>query len=361
MDARRIIVEAIKEYKKSTIALEALEALFAGIEVNQHEFAAAILELEHSSILQAVKASGRTMGRPSLAFKYRIHTEGMKQSIRQRLQQLQLRLHPTIQLDAYYSKPAQVLDEELPWIEKLDAYLKRNGFPEEAVPAPERSYELVGDEKWITDQGGHGLLQRLGVWERLKIDPVSDPLMLAVNPNGLRLINNTYDSAKHTLEKRPPCLHLIVENKTTFQALLPILQETGFHTLIYGCGNKITGNISMLPLQYPISNREHQIYYFGDLDHEGIRIWYEASKQLEVRPAVAFYEACLAKPFAVGKQNQRRNEAAVQAFLAHFSVEQQDKLTACLNAGGYYPQESLNTGELQRLWRSVSSTSDGSI
>src|SRR5690606_27951704 len=169
--------------------------------------------------------------------------------------------------------------------------------------APERSFQLVGNEKWITDLGGHALLKRLGLWDLLRVHPVSDPLMFAVNPNAAT--------------KCPPSLylHFIVENKTTFQALLPMLPSSQFSTLIYGCGNKITGNIDMFPLQFPATVYDHRFYYFGDLDYEGIRIWYETNKQQAIIPALPFYEACLAQPYAMGKTNQRRNDAAVEAFV----------------------------------------------
>lgn len=67
------------------------------------------------------------------------------------------------------------------------------------------------------------------------------------------------------------------------------------------------------PEQYPVNHCEHQFFYFGDLDYEGIRIWYETNKQRPIRPASIFYEALLDMPFVIGKHNQRRNEASVQA------------------------------------------------
>lgn len=184
------------------------------------------------------------------------------------------------------------------------------------------------------------LLKRLGLWEQLLIHPVSDPLMFAINPQAL----------KSTASLRS--LHLIVENKTTFQALLPVLPSSTFSTLIYGGGNKITGNMDMFPLQYPVTGREQVFYYFGDLDVEGIRIWYDTHKRQAMVPALPFYEACLAKPFVPGKSNQRRNEDAVQAFVHYFSTDQQALIARCLGSGNYYPQEILTTEELQVIWRS---------
>jgi hypothetical protein len=289
--------------------------------------------------LEAVKSAGRTTKPPKLAYRYRVNRHFISSTSRNLLNQDQLAYHPAIKLDHYYSVPVQEYEQDKQWIARIDEYLKQYGFPKEAAPAPERSFELVGNEKWITDHGGQALLKRIGLWDRMFIYPVSDPLMMAVNPKQF----------EHSI--RHKCTHLIVENKTTFQALLPVLRDTVFHTLIYGSGNKITGNIDMFPFQYPVNHCEHQFFYFGDLDYEGIRIWYETNKQRPIRPATIFYEALLEMPFVIGKHNQRRNEASVQAFLTHFTEAQREKIELCLSSGGYYPQETLTTSQLQQLWR----------
>src|SRR5690606_32659423 len=120
-------------------------------------------------------------------------------------------------------------------------------------------------------------------------------------------------------------------------ALLPILSESNCHTLIYGCGNKITGNIEMFPLQYPLADVRHQFYYFGDIDYEGIRIWYDTHQQRPMLPAIPFYEACLSYPAASGKTYQRKDEEALAAFLTFFPPGQQEMIRNNLENGGYYP------------------------
>lgn len=340
MHIRQVIDEHIQKLKKTMITLEELESLFIGAEVETHEFATAIIELEQAGVLEEVKSAGRTLRSPTLAYRYRANKARLTQQHRQQLQQYRLQLHPAIQLDSYFSITGQQFEQDRPWIERIDRYLKQHGLPIEAVAAPERSYQLTDNEKWITELGGQVLLKRLGLWESLRIYPVSDPLMLAVNP--------TASQDKH----QPYAKHLIVENKTTFQALLPVLPETDFHTLIYGCGNKITGNIEMFAFQYPVSDREHHFLYFGDLDYEGIRIWHDTNKIWTMLPALPFYEACLENTHALGKTNQRRREEAVLAFLDHFSPARKEQINACFAAGGYYPQETLTAKQLQSIWRS---------
>ncbi|WP_141503246.1 Wadjet anti-phage system protein JetD domain-containing protein [Paenibacillus luteus] len=338
MDISQTIEEHIRGMQKSTITLEELESLFVGVVIETREFATEVLALEKAKVLDAVKSAGRTTKQPEIAYRYRVNKQRLTKQHHQLLQQYRLDIHPAIQLDGYFALSVQQFEEDKPWIVFINNYLKNEGFPKEAVPAPERSFQLTGNEKWITDLGGYALLKRLGLWERLLIYPVSDPLMLAVNRTA------------GDKEGFNCCLHLIIENKTTFQALLPVLSGSAFHTLIYGCGNKITGNIEMLDLQYPVIDCEKRIYYFGDIDYEGIRIWYETDKRLPIRPAIPFYEACLSKPHAIGKTNQRRNEAAVQAFLGYFSPQYQEQIETCLTSGGYYPQEILTKQQLQQIW-----------
>lgn len=78
---------------------------------------------------------------------------------------------------------------------------------------------------------GGEMLRKTGLWKKINVFTVSDPLMLALNPKRLT------DSIQR---------HLIVENKTTYQALLPALRESEFSTLIYGQGNKVVRSIEKL-------------------------------------------------------------------------------------------------------------------
>lgn len=375
----------VESYKKSMITLEELESIFVGVRIDPTDFAEILLELEQAGILEAVRSAGRTTRRPSLAYGYRIYKHKLATDHHHRLQQYRLTIHPAIQLDSYYARPEAEFIQDKPWIDLIDTYLRLKGLPVTDAPAPERSYQLTGNEKWITDLGGHTLLRRLGLWDQLRIHPAADPLMMAVNPvahtetvesPGTCATNREIAIREFTVGKKSICeadqsdpiysdmirgsvmgaqvkaTHLIVENKTTFQALLPILYESDCHTLIYGCGNKITGNIEMFSLQYPLVNAEHHFYYFGDLDYEGIRIWYDTHRQQPMQPALPFYQACLSYPPASGKTNQRKDEEALEEFLAYFTQKEQEIIRVSLDNGKYYPQEILSTAQLQHIWRS---------
>ena len=335
------LINYLKAYKKITIPLEDIEKRFQGKATTYEEFARTILELEQAGIVEMVKSKGRNSKVPSLAFQYRIQKGKLQQSFHQELQQYRIMLHSLIKLDAYYSLHSDQWYQDLPYIKKIDHYLCENPLPKEAVPAPERSFELVGDEKWITEKQGKECLERIALWDKLNIIPVSDPLMFATNPHA-------FQNTQHH--------HFIVENKTTYQGLLEALSYTLFTTLIYGCGKKIVKGIEHLENQLPLKDANHTLHYFGDLDYEGISIWYSLQKRVETKLALPFYRACLNKRYVHGKQNQRRNDEALSAFLQHFELSEQQAITEMFDNGGYYPQEVLKTVDLQQIWRNTSWT-----
>jgi len=332
------IINFLKTYKKVTITIDEIERILVGTQTTYKQFANQINELEQDGILQMIKAKGRNSRTPSLAYQYRIQRSKLHQNYHHEIQKMQIGLHSLINLDSYFSIDPSIWEQDRPYILKINQYLNQNPLPIDTAPAPERSFELVGDEKWITEKGGKECLERLGLWENLKIIPVSDPMMFAINPQAFQ-----HDEHKH----------LIVENKTTYLALLEVLPETPFTSLIYGSGNKILKSIEHLHQQLPFKAGQHQLYYFGDIDMSGIWIWYSLHKKMETKLALPFYQACLVYPYVHGKENQRKEEEAVRVFLSNFTKEEQQQIRDMLDDGGYYPQEVLKTKELRELWRNT--------
>ncbi len=328
------ITRKLATYHKKQITLTELEQLMkASVNTYEH-FANIVVRLEEEKILLMVRSKGRTTRTPSLANQYRIDKSLLLGDYHKELQHYRSLLDPSITIDDYYRMDPSTWKKDLPYILKINDFI-RTSYPSEQVPAPERSYEVLGDEKWISEKGGKELLERISVFGNLKIIPVSDPLMFAINP------------FKLAEEEQ---LHLIVENKTTYQALLPTLPETTFSSLIYGSGKKVIKSIEQFPMQYPI-NAKHQFLYFGDIDREGIGIWYSFNKKQWAPPAIPFYEACLEKEAAEGKEYQKLHEESAEAFYHYFSTEKQAQMRNLLEKGTYLPQETLKTKELQKIWR----------
>ena len=331
------LLSFLHEYKKKTITLGELEKL-AGGQIRYEEFAAGLHELVEMGALKAIKGHGMSMKDASLANSYRICKSKLPARHHQEIGDCQFVFDPHIKLEAYYELSASVWAGDRPFIELIDARLKEQGLPLAPATAPERSYQLVGNEKWIDMGDGKAVLERIGLWEAMRVVYQPDPLMLAVNPE---------------VWEREPAMHLVVENKTPFHALLDTLPATSFLSLIYGAGWKIMADIVMLDKQLGLAGRQSSIYYFGDLDYEGISIWYALQGRCAARPAVEFYRALLARPAARGKENQRCNEEALQCFLGFFAPGEQKQIARVLREGGYYPQEGLNRKELDDIWRNT--------
>lgn len=330
----KLLHQKLVNYQNQKISTSEIEEMIGHSESTYGLFAEEILKLEETGYLTMVKSTGRNQRTPSLANQYRINKSLFNHEHHRELQRYRLKFNDAIRLDDYFNLDRTTWEKDLPYLEKINTYIEEYGFPEDKAAAPERSFELVGDEKWISEHQGDQILQRIRLWNQFRILPVSDPLMFAINP--------------HQIAKDKQ-LHLIVENKTTYQALLPIITHTDFSTLIYGSGNKIPKSIENFPNQFPV-NAEHIFFYFGDIDYSGITIWDSLNKREHAIPALPFYLATLQKEKAYGKTNQRPNEQALTNFLTYFEEKEQKQIDALLAGGAYYPQEVLKTKELQKIW-----------
>src|SRR5699024_11903289 len=142
------------------------------------KFAEQILKLEETGYLSMVKSTGRNPRTPSLANQYWINKNLFSQEHHRELQQFRLKFNDAIHLDQYFTLDRSMWEKDLPYLEKIHTYLEQHGFPEDEAAAPERSFELVGDEKWMSEHQGEELIHRVRLWDQLSIYPVSDQLML---------------------------------------------------------------------------------------------------------------------------------------------------------------------------------------
>lgn len=333
-----IILSYLKSKKKKTLFLTELQKLLPG-DTSYEDFAHVVNILENKGILKPIKNHGTNNKAIPLYNSYRVNQTYFKGRLIDEIQSYKLSIHSDLDLQTYITLDERIWKQDLPYIMKLDTYLKENGFPKEVAAAPERSYQITGDEKWIDEKKGKTILQRLKIWDKLKITYNTDPLMLAINPT----------EYAHNHEH----IHLIVENKATYYDCLPFLAETCLTTLIYGAGWKIVSNIQQLERQIGLEDQHHILYYFGDLDHEGLSIWYALEAQRKVVPAVDFYEKLLQKPRTKGKANQKPNADSIQSFVSYFSEEVGKKIQELLKEGYYYPQEGLDKHDIQELWRHI--------
>ena len=328
------ILAYLQASKKKTVSLGELERLVEG-NTSYEDFAIIINDLVQKGILKAMQHGYNQKSIP-LALTYRIIQSKIPADYRREIERWHFLLHPQIKLENYYKLGASEWENDLPYIQHVHNFLQEQGLPEQEATAPERSYALVGDEKWIDEKGGKRFLERVGIWQLMKIVSLPDPLMLAINPR---------------VWGEKTSRHLVVENKTPFHALLDYLPDMDFLSLIYGAGWKVTADILLLDKQLGLPNHDSRIYYFGDLDYEGISIWHALGSKRPVLPAVAFYRALLAQAPARGKATQICNEEALTHFLQYFLPAEQLRIREVLRNGGYYPQEGLSRTELGAIWR----------
>lgn len=329
------IIFALRARKNRTISLGELEKMVPG-DTDYEDFAAQLLELVAGGVLQPVKAHGLSPKNRRLANSYRIVKPALSRSVVDETDKYQFLLHPRLDLAGYYSLEPLEWKKDLPYIERVDDFLRRSGLPDGEATAPEWSYRLVGDEKWIESGRGRLILQRLGLWNQLKIVSRPDPLMLAINPRAWKEALN---------------INLVIENKSPFHVLMDALPGTPWLSIIYGAGWKATADLPLLEKQLGREHEPLRVYYFGDLDYEGISIWHALNGKRRVEPALNFYRALLDKSAARGKEGQRCNRAALEHFTGFFSPGERQRIVDVLAEGAYYPQEVLSREELTLLGR----------
>lgn len=334
------------QQKRKTITLDAMQAAFPHMKYDV--FHSDVRTLEQESVLVPIQASGKDHG--GLARKYTIHKGPLFAKTAARIQQEAIEEAITGDLDLswYMTQSYAEWQHDRDAIGCLSHYLQSLPCPLADLPKTslqQRSYDIFGDEKRLLSGN---LLVRLGLThEALGVAPEADPLMMAFHPMFSMLSSPGYDNAHIAYN------HLIVENKAPWMALSPYLSETNLASLILGYGWKILASIEQLPMQCGLPNGYHTVWYFGDFDWEGLRIWHELfmkyksfHNSIEVRLAVPFYLAFLAHPVSRGKETQTRADEALTAFLRRIPQQQREPFRHLLDRGFYYPQEALSTDEL---------------
>jgi Uncharacterized protein conserved in bacteria len=328
------LISYLKSYKKATITLGELENIVPG-NSSYDIFAESVRQLIDDNILLEKNPKANNGKKTPLPYKFGINKYELRKEHINNVQRYSLNISSEIDLQEYLNLSEEVWNKDLTYIDKINKYIVKNGLPKDYVTPQERSFHIVGDEKWIGEKGGKKLLDRIKLWEKLNIENGTEPLMLAVNPKQFSKLEY---------------LHLIVENKATFMALIEMLQETEFTSLIFGSGWKVVSNINMLEKQLGIKGN-NRLYYFGDLDNEGISIWNSLNEKVPTYLAVEFYRELLKKPCSKGKETQLRKDKALKKFLSFFSNGEKTKIEEILDEVRYLPQEALNKDELKVIWR----------
>lgn len=299
-----------------------------------------VLGLLESGKLKPVKNAGTNGKKPALCLSYWIQEEPGG-GCRDLEEELKFRLSPLIST-AYYLSHLKEYQKDREWVLMLDAYLTSNqDLLQQPESVNERSFEIWNREKFLTKEQGARILKRCGLQpDFLNMYPTAEPI------------------SYYTHTRRTPQTMLILENKDTFFSMRRFLldgnekifgEEIG--TLIYGGGKRIIKSFQDFEISVEpyMRSEDNQIYYFGDLDYEGIGIYESLIQQCQgpwkPTPFTGAYERMLKKADAAEKlpktkEQQNRNLSGV--FYSHFSRDTAERMQEILKAEQYIPQEILN-------------------
>lgn len=246
---------------------------------------------------------------------------------------------------SYYERhPEWQTREEWQRVENLYNFLQSEE-ERQVVSIEERSLELFGHEKFLTDSDdfpdGKGFLRRIGVsMEQLKATRYGEPFVYWI---------------KQGKEIKDIQRVLIVENLSFFHTAVHLLESDLLdyepELIIYGEGNKIENSFPFFFRFFP--EKTYLFYYVGDLDAAGISILsrlIETYNDCCIQPAVKIYRKMLdCVEQATIQKKHVKNEVHRDQFFKWFTEEEQAILWQLWQEEKRIPQEVL-TIETWRRW-----------
>lgn len=333
-------IEKLMDYNRTTITERELQQMIR--EPDYTVFRDMVEGLVRDGTLSPVKSSGMNGRLPPLFNKYRIlkpredYTEHIE---------FARRLNPALNISGYLNKP-ELYKKHREIVEGLSRYLWYSaGLLEGPMSRKERSFSIWGREKLLDE---HFALVR----EVLKFNGLEEGFL------------NYYDTPEPFFEyvhtRREPMTVLVLENKDTWFTLRKLMQDTGknivagtpVHVLLYGEGNKISKRGALEEYDAGMlrgkTGQAGLFFYFGDLDLEGIRLFFrtrEANPSLDVRPFSVLYRLMFG--LAQGMElpdspDKRRINAPVAEFTSMLGLDSAGALALLLDKGRYIPQEIIN-------------------
>lgn len=334
------LIDKLYYNKKNTVTEKELEHL---IGCNDYEcFAKEVGKLVSQNIISPVKyRKSRTNGRfPPLYNKYRIIRIETDYSLI--LEKIKL-LNPRLNISGYMEKPGQYEKHSEILVNLSDYLWNEAALLKEPMSQKERSLSIWGFEKLMEQK------------EAL----VSEVLRF----NGLsRLDLNFFYTPEPFIEyvhERAEQMNiLIIENKDTWFSFRKAMLECGcnsifnmdVHALIYGEGRKITGKNGRID-EYDAEcyhSNKNTYYYFGDLDYEGIQIFfdlqaYNPGAEIRLLKDAYIMMVKLADGRTLPMSADKRNRTGLYSeFLEYFPETTAAKMGIILESGKYIPQEILN-------------------
>lgn len=330
-------MKAIKYNGKKKLTLDEISKLYR-ID-NYTELANFVIENINNGAIKPIKSSKTNGKNPTLYNAYRVIQPELDNS--QFIDELRYKLNSTLKLD-YYINNLEKYKEDREYIICLSNYVESHKeLLLETVSLNERSFEIWGREKFLQKEGGIRIIKNLGLdLDRLNIYETTEPL------------------SYYSHHKNIPQNVLILENKDTFYSMRRHLLNGNemilglpIGTLIYGKGKGISKSFKDFTycVEPYLSDESNQIFYFGDLDYEGILIYEILCKIFEdktlIKPFLNAYSCMLKKankdllPYT--KEGQNKNIGSY--FLDAFEEKERTEIIDILNMNKYIPQEILSS------------------
>ena len=280
--------------------------------------------------IQNKQQNGRT---PSLPLYYWVN---VKKEVRQWDRLEMLKRNDLFDFVYYERHPEWQTVEEWKRIENLYDFLKSNE-DRAIVSLAERSLELFGHEKFLTDEKefpeGKGFLNRIGVSkDQLKATKYGEPFVFWMKQG-----KNMEDIRRV----------LIVENLSFFHTCVRLLESNQLdyepEVIIYGAGNHIEESFSFFFQLFP--EKPYLFYYVGDMDAAGYSILIRLMDKYSdctIQPALKIYRRMLEFAHqANNEKKQLKNTEHRDAFFAWFTEEEQEMMMRLWKDEKRIPQEVL--------------------
>lgn len=323
----------------------ALEQLNKKIHASSyHELCTYIYAQVEKGCLKPVRASKTNGKKPALYREYWVIEQ--KPDYRVYEEELAYQMSTLIRTD-YYLRNMEQYVKDRAWVLQLNQFLlhMQEFGPVPEVSMNERSFEIWGREKFLQHEQGKKILKRCGIdTSQLSFYETSEPL------------------AYYSRHRKTPQNLLILENKDTFYTMRRHLlngKETifgvQFATLVYGAGKGILRSFRDFSfcVEPYMQAPENEIYYFGDLDYEGLGIYERLAQSMEehltIKPFTAAYVRMLDKASNAQElplTKEKQNRSLTGYFFRYFSDVMVQKMNGLLESGRYIPQEIVNINDL---------------
>ncbi|MEQ8200528.1 MAG: Wadjet anti-phage system protein JetD domain-containing protein [Syntrophomonadaceae bacterium] len=293
--------------------------------------------------------------------KYRINRNPADQDDQLRMEIIRT-IKPPASFDFYIKHPGEFLQDR-PIIASMIDFLTHEDQYQTVITVNERAYQMFGDEKFFKG-GGKGRSRGEMVLKKLGLNCAHLRCMETVEPFFSFQTRAFY--ARQTRDV------YIIENKDTFwsfkRCLMDVPSIIKADMLIYGEGRKIISSFGFID-ECGIDVLRDRIFYFGDLDAEGINIFCElrdAYQGYNIVPFRAGYQAILEigldKPAVKTPKRQAIKPANIERFIEAFDSSWGIRLKRHLEEGFYIPQEALSASAMQeRFGEARDGSSDAQI